>query len=353
VDEFTKKVRVMLKTENLLSVNTTNVFLTHCQNMGSYEDIATACLATMFHLSDDFMEKFLRDMGVPAEKVTLLIENKVNIACGDKIKNSYHRKWLGDDTPIEFEPDVWLSQINGGFWDWDKEQHAVDIREKPGCFNVLIESKFFSTLTPGQVVGYKYVREKIRSENKESLFYNIFIGFGDDGNEYPEQFDKWVTWEHVIDVSKKLAGDLDDTPERAQIFALIELLECRIYPRELLSYDLENNYEQNYQDFLKCLFRRLKISLGIEEGKKKKSARLCSTTENPENKGIYLYLNDRKDYLWAHFEKPDIQNLVIGVYDKNDKPIQEDFELSGDPKEFNASWLALVAAVQEYIDKNP
>lgn len=190
----------------------------HTQNMGSHEDLVTAALATAFDYCPEFMEQFFNKLELKEYKFKNNGEYEYTLETGSVINNFY--EWIDKDADIDFKPDLVITKNE--FW----ESNIIPKDEE----TILIESKVGAALRRSQREQYRKFKQIFEEKVSEKI-KTILISLKNYNKKDVKEFDKLITWDKVIEISKDIYKDLQVSGRAKGIIKdLIEFIEISLIP---------------------------------------------------------------------------------------------------------------------------
>jgi hypothetical protein len=194
----------------------------HTQNMGSNEDVVTAALATAFDYCPEFMRQLFIELGLEEYKFENNGKCLPTLESGSVIQSKYY-KWL-ERTDINFKPDLVITKSK--FWVEDKDNPPT------GDEVIIVESKLFKAdLDEVQEEQYRLFKQELLAKGNIKI-QMILISIHDyKEKETPKLFDKVVTWDEVIEKSKKILNNLKTSKTKVNtLHDLTRLISFKIGP---------------------------------------------------------------------------------------------------------------------------
>ncbi len=315
--------------------------ISNAQNLGSHEDMVTACLATMMENSPAFMKYFLKKTKI-ADKG---ISKDYFLDVGSLLSKKNYEFLSNDFKSSIVKPDIWL--------DFDKDI----VKSKTDSLQVIIEAKIFGgTLTPSQKKLYKI----LKNEKKFKKVRVVLIdSVGRDAKTYCDGlFDICLTWRDVLRISRTIL-DVELSPaERFGLEPLLDLMEERITPEFDLDDYSGKNITEKRTKLLHDLLFSIRDRLGFSRRKHHIYPNQWTTGEKNSKAGYdtskYLFLNSsesrRVRVLWM--SKSDEVKVQFEIARKSGEwRGGEEFVLGFESSMWISEYSSLIEKALNYSEK--
>ena len=228
----------------------------YTQNLGSHEDIVTACLATAFSYCPKFTRKFFLELDINdfPWRHERGHDYGYLVSTGPRINGNFGKLGSG----IDFKPDIMISKLE----EWEdksklKNEHLI-----------LIESKLGAVLDEKQEKNYQLFRKRF-SKKFPNQIHLILISLK------KESFDNFLnkSWYEIIEIIEKIIKDMDDwSSEKLILKEIFDFMRISLIPDK-------GNFKNDEMDYCpKRILNELKSRTNFSSARLKQYS---SISKNP------------------------------------------------------------------------